>query len=189
MQYQRQHTTAPLDDPAALAVAMAAAGHRAGKLARHISDPARDRDDHRQEILVDLISRAGRFDPARGSWGAFVTVVTRNATRGMLARYTGMITVAPAEVEVLGDIAQAHAETACAARIDTTALLQRLPASLLPVLMGVAAEGGVTDAQRASGMPAASFYRALRQLRLRLIAGGLAPQSVINSRRLAAASR
>jgi hypothetical protein len=55
--------------------------------------------------------------------------------------------------------------------------------------MGVAEEGGVTDAQRTSGMSAATFYRALRQLRLRLIAGGLAPQSVINSRRLAAASR
>lgn len=189
MQHQRQHGTAPLDDPAALAVAMAAAGRRAGTLARHISDPARDRDDHRQEILVDLISRAGRFDPARGSWGAFVTVVTRNAARTMLARRAAMMTVAAAEVEALGDIAQGHAEAACAVRIDTAALLQRLPSSLLPVLVGVAEEGGVTDAQRASGMPAASFYRALRQLRLRLIAGGLAPQSVINSRRLAAAGR
>jgi hypothetical protein len=55
--------------------------------------------------------------------------------------------------------------------------------------MGVAKEGGVTDAQRASGMPAASFYRALRQLRLRLIAGGLAPQAFISNRRLAAAGR
>jgi hypothetical protein len=168
---------------------MAAAGRRAGTLARRISDPARDRDDHRQDILVDLVSRAVRFDPARGSWGAFATVVTRNAARTMLARRAGMITVAPAEVEVLGDIAQGHAEAASAARIDTTALLHRLPPSLLPVLVSVAEEGGVTDAQRASGMPAASFYRALRQLRLRLIAGGLAPQSVINSRRLAAASR
>ena len=189
MQYQRQHTTAPLDDPAALAVAVAAAGRAARKVSRHAKDPAFDRDDHRQDILVDLVSRAARFDPARGSWGAFVTVVTRNAAHTMLARRTGMITVAPAEVEALGDIAQGHAEAASAVRIDTTALLQRLPASLLPVVMGVAEEGGVTDAQRASGIPAASFYRALRQLRLRLIAGGLAPQSVINSRRLAAASR
>lgn len=189
MQYQRQHTTAPLDDPAALAVAMSAAGHAARKVSRHAKDPAFDRDDHRQDILVDLVSRTARFDPARGSWGAFVTVVTRNAARTMLARHTGMIAFAPAEVEVLGDIAQAHAEAASAVRIDTTALLHRLPPSLLPVVMGVAEEGGITDAQRTSGMPAASFYRTLRQLRLRLIAAGLAPQSVINSRRLAAASR
>lgn len=188
MQYQRQQTPAPLDDPAALAVAMAAAGRRAGTLARHISDPARDRDDHRQEILVDLISRAARFDPALGCWGAFVTVVTRNAVRSMLARQASAMDVG-ADVETLADIAQGQAEAVSALKLDTAALLHRLPPSLLPVLIGVAEEGGVTDAQRASGMPAASFYRALRQLRLRLIAGGLAPQSVINSRRLAAASR
>lgn len=105
MQYQRQHGTAPLDDPAALAVAMAAAGRRAWTLARRISDPALDRDDHRQEILVDLISRAGRFDPARGSWGAFVTVVTLNRTRSMLARRAAMMTVAAVKVEDLVDIA------------------------------------------------------------------------------------
>jgi DNA-directed RNA polymerase specialized sigma24 family protein len=186
---QRHHAETQLNDPAALAVAMAAAGRRAGTLARRIIDPAQDREDHRQDILVDLISRAQRFDQARGSWGAFVTVVTRNAARGMLARHTGMITVAAAEVEALGDIAQGHAEAASAVRIDTTALLHRLPPSLLPVVMGVAEEGGVTDAQRASGIPAASFYRALRQLRLRLIAGGLAPQSFIDNRRLAASGR
>jgi DNA-directed RNA polymerase specialized sigma24 family protein len=179
---QRHHAQSQLNDPAALTLAMAAAGRRAGTLARRISDPARDREDHRQDILVDLITRAARFDPARGSWGAFVTVVTRNAAHGMLARRASMMTVAAAEVEALGDTAQGHAEAACAVRIDTAALLQRLPPSLLPVLTGVAEEGCITDAQRASGMPAASFYRALRQLRLRLIAGGLAPQSFIDNR-------
>lgn len=188
MQYQRQHTTAPLDDPAALAVAMAAAGRAARKVSRYAKDPACDRDDHRQEILVDLISRAARFDPARGSWGAFVTVLTRNAARTMLARHAGMMSFT-AEIESLADAAHGHAETASTLKLDTAALLHRLPPSLLPVLVGMAEEGGVTDAQRASGIPAASYYRALRQLRLRLIAGGLAPQSVINSRRLAAASR
>jgi hypothetical protein len=74
-------------------------------------------------------------------------------------------------------------------KLDKAALLHRLPPSLLPILIGVAKEGGITDAQRASGIPAASFYRALRQLRLRLIAAGLAPQSFIDNRRLAATGR
>jgi hypothetical protein len=139
-------------------------------------------------MLVDLISRAARFDPARGSWGAFATIVTRNAARSILARHAG-VTVLDAGIETLADDTLVHADKACAVKLDTAALLHRLPPPLLPILMGVAEEGGVTDAQRASGMPAATFYRALRQLRLRLIAGGLAPQSVINSRRFAAASR
>jgi DNA-directed RNA polymerase specialized sigma24 family protein len=178
---QLHHISTPLNDPAALAVAMAAAGRRAGTLARRINDPARDREDHRQDMLVDLMSRAARFDPARGSWGAFVTVVTRNVARGILARHAGVMVV-DAGIETLADDTLVHADKACAVKLDTAALLQRLPPSLLPVLMRVAEEGGVTDAQRASGMPAASFYRALRQLRLRLIAGGLAPQSFIDSR-------
>jgi DNA-directed RNA polymerase specialized sigma24 family protein len=167
---------------------MAVAGRRAGTLARRINDPARDRDDHRQDILVDLISRAARFDPARGCWGAFVTVVTRNAARGMPARHAGVM-VAAADIDVIADNGDVHGETAYAVKLDTAALLQRLPPSLLPVLMCFAEEGGVSDAQRASGMPAASFYRALRQLRLRLIAGGLAPHSFIDNRRLAATGR
>jgi DNA-directed RNA polymerase specialized sigma24 family protein len=178
---QRHHAQSQLNDPAALAVAMEAAGRRAGTLAHRISDPARDREDHRQDMLVDLISRAARFDPARGCWGAFVTVVTRNAARSILARHAG-VTVVDAGIETLADDTLVHADRAWAVKLDTAALLQRLPPSLLPILIGVAKEGGVTDAQRASGMPAASFYRALRQLRLRLIAGGLAPQSFIDNR-------
>ena len=186
---QRHHTSTLLNDPAALAVALTAAGRRAGTLARRINDPARDRDDHSQDMLVDLISRAARFDPARGCWGAFVTIVTRNAARSILARHAGMMAAAASDIEGLADNTQRNAEMVCAVKLDTAALLHRLPPSLLPVLISVAGEGGVTDAQRASGMPAASFYRALRQLRLRLIAGGLAPQSFINNRRLAASGR
>lgn len=185
---QRHHAETQFNDPAALALAMAAAGRAARKVARHANDPARDREDHRQDILVDLISRAARFDPARGSWGAFVTVITRNAAHGMLAR-RACVTSFGAEIDTLTDDSHAEADNAYAWKLDTAALLHRLPPPLLPILMGVAVEGGVTDAQRASGMPAASFYRALRQLRLRLIAGGLAPQSVMKSCRLAASGR
>ena len=129
-------------------------------------------------MLVDLISRAACFDPARGCWGAFVTVVTRNAARSILAHRTGVIAVS-AEIETFADDTHVQAETACAMKLDTMALLHRLPPSLLPILMGVGKEGGVTDAQRASGMPAASFYRALRQLRLRRSPAGshLSPTS------------
>jgi DNA-directed RNA polymerase specialized sigma24 family protein len=184
----RHQTPSPLNDPAALAIAMATAGRRAGTLARRINDPARDREDHRQDMLVDLISRATRFDPARGSWGAFTSIVTRNAARSILARHAG-VTVVDAGIETLADDTLVHADKACAVKLDKAALLHRLPPSLLPILIGVAKEGGITDAQRASGIPAASFYRALRQLRLRLIAAGLAPQSFIDNRRLAATGR
>ena len=60
-------THLPLQDQTALAVAMNAAHRRAGRLSRQVKDPARDRDDHAQDILLDLVTRSHRFDPERGS--------------------------------------------------------------------------------------------------------------------------
>lgn len=172
-----QHSTPlPLQDQTALAVAMCAASRRAGRLARQVRDPARDRDDHRQDILLDLIQRAHRFDPVRGSWGAFVAVVTHHAALTLLARHLcSAIENLPAD-----DFADpaGHVEAATLLTIDMKAARRRLPPSLCEMLDAIAEEGSVTGAQRAGTQPAASFYRALRQLRLRLIAAGLKPTAV-----------
>ncbi|MCA3573280.1 MAG: sigma-70 family RNA polymerase sigma factor [Aestuariivirga sp.] len=167
---------------------MVTAHRRAGRLARQVRDPARDRDDHCQDLLVDLISRADRFDPARGTWDAFVTVVTRHAALTLLARNRSSVVIETISPDDLADPA-GPTEAAALLSIDMKSARRRLPLSLCEVLDAIAEEGCVTGAQRIGTQPAATFYRALRQLRLRLIAGGLAPQSVIKSRRLAAAGR
>jgi DNA-directed RNA polymerase specialized sigma24 family protein len=174
-------THIPLQDQTALAVAMNAAHRRAGRLVRQVTDPARDRDDHAQDILLDLISRSSRFDPERGSWGAFVTVVTRNAALTILARSSRPL-AADCDVDDLMLEPHGHAERALVTMIDARTLQRRLPASLRDVLATLLETASVTDAQQASGQPAASFYRALRQLRLRLVAAGLAPAGVIQNR-------
>ena len=71
-----------------------------------------------------------------------------------------------------------HVEAATLLSIDVNAARRRLPPSLGEMLDTIAEEGSVTGAQRAGTQPAASFYRALRQLRLRLIAAGLKPPAV-----------
>ena len=170
-------TPLPLQDQTALAVAMNAANRRAGSLARQVKDPARDRDDHRQDILLDLLQRAHRFDPVRGSWGAFVTVVTRHAALTLLAGHLRSAAIETASADDLADPA-GHVEAATLLAIDVNAARRRLPPSLGEMLDAIAEEGSVTGAQRAGTQPAASFYRALRQLRLRLIAAGLKPSAV-----------
>lgn len=178
-------TPLPLQDHTALAVAMTVARRRGGRLSRQVNDVARDRDDHAQDILLDLVVRARRFDPERGSWGAFVTVVTRNAALTILAR-----SVQPApvncDVDTLNLEPHGHAERSMATMMDARELLRRLPASLRNILVNLAETASVTDAQQASGQSPASFYRTLRQLRLRLIAGGLASADVIHGRNTAA---
>jgi len=169
-------TPHPLQDQTALAVAMCAANRRAGRLARQVRDPARDRDDHRQDILLDLLQRAHRFDAARGSWGVFVNVVTRHAALTLLARH-----LRSAAIEIIGadDLPDpvGHSEAATLQSIDVNSARRRLPPSLCEMLDKIAEEGSVTGAQRAGTQPAASFYRTLRQLRLRLIAAGLNPST------------
>lgn len=169
-------TPLPLQDQTALAVAMSAADSRAGRLARQVRDPARDREDHRQDILLDLLQRAHRFDAARGSWSAFVTVVTRHAALSLLAQHVRTAAIENTSVDDLADPA-GHVEVATLLSIDVNAARRRLPSSLGEMLDAIAEEGSVTGAQRAGTQPAASFYRALRQLRLRLIAAGLKPST------------
>lgn len=170
-------TPHPLQDQTALSVAMNAAHRRGGRLARQVRDPARDRDDHRQDLLVDLIQRAHRFDAERGSWGAFVSVVTRHAALTLLAQHLRSATIENIDAHDLADPA-GHAESATLLSIDVNAARRRLPPSVGEMLDAIAEEGSVTGAQRAGTLPAASFYRALRQLRLRLIAAGLKPTAV-----------
>jgi DNA-directed RNA polymerase specialized sigma24 family protein len=172
-----QHSTPlPLQDQTALAVAMSAANRRAGRLARQVMDPARDRDDYRQDILLDLLQRAHRFDADRGSWGAFVTVVTRNAALTLLACHVRSVAIESSLADDFADPA-GHVEAATLLSIDVKSARRRLPPSLCEMLDAIAEEGSVTGAQRIGTQPAASFYRALRQLRLRLIAAGLKPST------------
>ncbi|WP_161957180.1 sigma factor [Aestuariivirga litoralis] len=156
---------------------MSAANRRAGQLARQVRDPARDRDDHRQDILLDLLQRAHRFDAERGSWGAFVTVVTRHAALTLLAQHLRSAIIENTPTDDLAD-PRSHVEAATLLSIDVKAARRRLPPSLSEILDAITEEGSVTGAQRAGTLPAASFYRALRQLRLRLIAAGLKPSTV-----------
>ena len=167
-------TPLALQDQTALSIAMRAANRRAGRLARQVRDPARDRDDHCQDILLDLLQRAHRFDAARGSWGAFVTVVTRHAALTLLTRHMGSTAIERLSDDGLADPA-GHAEAGTLLAISVNATRRRLPPALGEILDAIAEEGSVTGAQRAGAQPAASFYRALRQLRLRLIAAGLRP--------------
>lgn len=178
----------PLQDQTALAVALSAAHRRAGRLARQVTDPARDRDDHAQDILLDLIIRSHRFDPERGSWGAFVTVVMRNAALTILTRSSKSNAI-DCNVDELMLEPYGHAEQSLATMIDAKALQRRLPAALKNVLAEVCKAGSVTGAQCARGQSPASFYRALRQLRLRFVAAGLAPAGIIPNRDTVAVSQ
>ena len=51
------------------------------KICRSLKLSRDDGDDLAQQIRLELITRASKFDPARGTWEAFVTTVTENRAR------------------------------------------------------------------------------------------------------------
>ena len=72
------HSIAPAD----LQVVLRESEIAAARMARKFSLPTCDRDDLRQDILVDLLGRVRTFDPKRGAFGAFVgTIVGHRAGR------------------------------------------------------------------------------------------------------------
>jgi DNA-directed RNA polymerase specialized sigma24 family protein len=78
----RQHAdTAPFN-------AIHAAQARARSLSRSLGAQSADAEDFRQAMLLDLIRRSGRFDAERGSWPAFVCVVTQHAAT-RIAKHRG----------------------------------------------------------------------------------------------------
>lgn len=58
----------------------------ATRLCRRLRLSPSDRDDLRQQLLVDLIRRLHGFDPARGSLGAFAGVVMRHESARIATR-------------------------------------------------------------------------------------------------------
>lgn len=169
----RQYPNRPPSEASTIADAVAAAEWRARNLSRRFGCvAAADEEDIRQAILLDLIARADRFDPARGTWPAFVSVVTRHAAAGIAEDQCrrAALFLPLAEDEPIDDRQPAGAADLA---IDFAREVGRLPHPLKRLVDRIAETGTVAGARRDSAASPASFYRALRELRLRLIAAGL----------------
>jgi RNA polymerase sigma-70 factor (ECF subfamily) len=141
-----------------------------------------DEADLRQELLADLTRRLRRFDPARGSLGAFARVVLRNHAARIADRVSrerrrsgGPILSLDAPVgseplvETLpGEVTAAATEV----RIDVSRALARLQPRDQALCAAVVR--WPVDHLAANGFGSrAGLYRRLRELRFLLAANGL----------------
>lgn len=179
------HVTTPARTPwdsDQIAAALALAERQARSCARQRSLGEADREDLRQEILLAVVERAHRFDPATAPWAAFVTLLARHAIADWLRAEQQRRSVITASIEERID-----ADAVCnAPAVDDgadlrtaieTFLLDAPPSACTTLLLIAAACGDVAAAQRASGLPPSSFYRALAALRFWLHAAGLRTRS------------
>lgn len=175
----RQHAFSPELCPKRTQAALSLIDGRARRLARSWRLQPADREDARQTMILDVVARAQCFDPQRASWPAFVRVVSRHAACDF-AR-----TVISTEREELCDVDQFAGCDPCAGlhlKIDLLKTVSLLPCEAQRLVTMIADAHNITDAQKRSALPPATFYRALRDLRLRLIAAGLRPSAGRRSR-------
>jgi DNA-directed RNA polymerase specialized sigma24 family protein len=158
---------------------MAIAARYARSGARRLSLPQADRDDLEQDILLTLLERSGRFDATRGSWDAFVTLVSR---RAVIDRMRAELSVArPAFVPVDLDLfphgasatQQDHDDGSIA--LDLARVVDGLSEQPRRLLHLLATADDLSDAQKRAPQSRASFFRSLRDLRCWLRCAGLRP--------------
>ncbi len=63
-----------------------AAAARTARLAARFSLQTADRDDIKQELILDMLERAPQFDPAKGSAGTFTGMVSEHRATELLDR-------------------------------------------------------------------------------------------------------
>jgi DNA-directed RNA polymerase specialized sigma24 family protein len=179
------HATTPtrtIWDGDQIAAALALAEREAARCSRQRSLGRADREDLHQEILLAVVERAHRFDAAIAPWAAFVTMLARHAVADWLRAERQRRSLAMVSIEEMID-----ADTVCdAPAVDDgadlrtaieTFLVDAPPSACTTLLLIAAACGDVAAAQRASGLPPSSFYRALAALRFWLRAAGLRTRS------------
>jgi RNA polymerase sigma-70 factor (ECF subfamily) len=172
--------------------------HRARQLARTEGIAAQDIEDIRQDLIVDLLERLPKFDPAKATCNTFVArIIDRKVAKlirdrncekrdprreecslneciddGEGGSVERVQTIAADEADRrLGRQARSDQETAELA-LDVEAVLKRLPDNLRR-LCELLKTGSIADAARAMGVPRTTLNDHVKKLREVFEAAGL----------------
>ena len=143
-----------------------------------------DFEDLRQEIVLDLLRRAPRFDATRGEWHAFVRALCRNRASELAIRQWRLPREVSLDAAMLEDgcsavgFSQHHYFEEVAALnlgVDVRRVLGTLPARLrvLALLLGCMS---IKEVCARSGKSRSSVYRMIPQIRKAFVSAGLAPR-------------
>ena len=149
----------------------------------HLS--AADREDIEQEILLALLERAAKFDPARGAVGTYTGVVSESCARDSLDRlmkdrgrliFCDGLRVAANDEEPAGfqdsvvpmwsEPRDEHAQSMALMDFETASAVMTKDQFALFEILGE--HNDLPDACTASGISTATFYRRVRDLKMHL---------------------
>jgi hypothetical protein len=169
------------------------AGIAAARLVRQFRLPHHERDDLRQDLLVDLIARLKSFESARGTLRAFAGTVVAHQARRLADRIRrermvfalvslddplpdsdgatvgDMIAEADGYAALLGQPTDRFAEVE--RRLDLDRVLSTLPRSAVALCAALALRTPTEISRNGIGARA-TIYREVREIRLRLLTAG-----------------
>ena len=162
-------------NPEHLQNALTTAARYARSGARHLSLSASDRDDLQQDILLILLERGAQFDPARGSWRTFVTVLARRAVidRARRPAEPRMLSLDSPEGHRLAQMLPASDDQRHA--VEFGIAFDALPDEPRALLHDIIQHTDLLAARDSCGASPATFYRRLNELRCWLRMVGAAP--------------
>ncbi len=168
---------------------------QARRLRRALGRPGHEQEDIEQDLLIDLITRLPSFDPARGSLAAFATVCFQHRAARLATRFrrekrerhdATLDDAVPGQEEALkladiipeseGYAAWCGQNTNAIAALERYLDLDRASALLDERDHGICAalaRATPHEVGRAGPLPRSVLYRRIREIRLRLLAGGI----------------
>ncbi len=155
--------------------ALATAARYARSGARRLSLSPSDRDDLQQDILLILLERSAQFDPERGSWGTFVTVLARRAVidRARRPAEPKLLSLDSPEGQRLAQMVPASDDQRHA--VEFGIAFDALPDEPRALLRDIIRHTDLLAARDSCGASPATFYRRLDELRCWLRMVGAAP--------------
>ena len=148
----------------------------AAKAARNRRIGLADRDDLIQDILLALLQASIHFDPARGSWGGFVTIIARRAIADQARRPSAPHCISLDSKEAAGILrslaAPAHDLDA---HLAVTHAADEMPEAQRALLRSIFTHRDIAATRAASNVSTATFYRDLHELRCWLRIMGASP--------------
>ena len=175
-----------------------AADRAAVKLVRRFCLPPVDRDDIRHDLLVDVLERMDRFDPCRGTLGAFVAVLVEHSLSSLVARLrrhrsvfnprsldeptgqSGGITFGELFSDEQGYLAWVSSDLDAVKHLDRQLALGRALNTLQPEhiqFLVRLSNHPVGRLCKTSAQSRATLYRQLNEICLLLLAAGVGPQT------------
>jgi RNA polymerase sigma-70 factor (ECF subfamily) len=160
---------------------------RASQLVSAAGFSRNDWEDLKQDMILDLLRRSPKFDPARGDWQGFVRGVTRNHAAVLVMRERRRKSVLlsndvlnPEEagdidaLDILDTRPSLFAVNALHLRLDVRRVVARLPIQLQSVAV-LLSQMRVREVCRHTGKSRSRVYQMISQLRMYFEQAGLRP--------------